>query len=138
MPRSFVQAILVLILGVASAVVIIPSMSSSDEEYAPESDYDDDGPKRRPPRPLEPCHFFSPQGAEYVASVFEAMLQNKTSGENEAIRITPMDASMSLPSLPRSAFADDSKFLNLSIDRVYASGLSRMDDLSGILGGGET
>ena len=131
MPRSFVQAILFWILVVASAVVIFPSMSSSDEEYAPESDHDDDGPKRRPPRPLEPCHFFSPERAEYVASVLEAM------GENEAIRIPPMEASMGPPSPPTSAFADDSKFLNLSLDRVYASGLSCLADLSGILGGGD-
>jgi hypothetical protein len=121
MTRIFLSLLIV-------AVCAVKCMSSSDEDYVDFSDRDDDAPE---PRPRETCHYLSTDAADSVARCLQAIAQNKSNGVNDAVPIPPMDA---LVSYPRCAFSDGATFVNVSLDRVYASGLSCMDDIKGILG----
>ena len=104
-------------------------MSASDDEYAYESgDLDDDIPQPRKP---ETCQFLTPEAAASVGTFLTAIAQNKSSGGHATVHIPPMAADLSTTRCP---FPVGSVLVSCSLDRVYASGLSSIDDLCDILG----
>ena len=126
MTRIFLRPLIIV------ALCAFPFMSASEDEFVDFKDCDDDEVESFS-RPAHECVFLSPPAATSVAEFFQLIAQKEKSGGVGEFNINPppLDSRLS-PS--RCAFSDNATFVNLSVDRLYTSGLDTWTDLLDLLG----